>query len=322
MAFINRLIKNINVRNVKDNFAPGYANKKLKRSYPKYHRCGYGTYLHHRYKHYNRYKFNNRKCNHIVAQHHTSNIDEASCDKLTVSLSMKGIRFPLQTILTALSLYFLNNSSTKAIARLMFTSFRIKISHTTIANWTKKFAPYFKNKADAFKSQLDFQSDDWHADKTVVFINGVKYYLWIAIDSETRFVLAFHLSKYRGEDSAFSLINKSKEFGEPSNLITDRWPAYNQAIKQVLPNTKHLPFKPMSSDINNNLIESFNKTFKTWYKTKKGFNSYESANNLIYMFMFHYNFIRPHGSLNNLTPAQVAGLNLSEKVKDSWLIVA
>ena len=30
-----------------------------------------------------------------------------------------------------------------------------------------------------------------------------------------------------------------------------------------------------SSDINNNLIESFNKTFKAWYKCKKGFNCFE-----------------------------------------------
>ena len=42
----------------------------------------------------------------------------------------------------------------------------------------------------------------------------------------------------------------------------------------------------MSSDTNNNLIESFNKTFKAWYKAKKGFNSFEKANNLIYLFIY------------------------------------
>ncbi len=47
--------------------------------------------------------------------------------------------------------------------------------------------------------------DDWHTDETVVFINGERYYLWIATDSETRFVLAFHLTKSKGEDSAFTL---------------------------------------------------------------------------------------------------------------------
>ncbi|WP_297709490.1 integrase core domain-containing protein, partial [Dysosmobacter sp.] len=42
------------------------------------------------------------------------------------------------------------------------------------------------------------------------------------------------------------------------------------------------------------------------YKTKQGFSSFASANNLISMFNFFYNFVRPHSALNNLTPAQCA----------------
>ena len=50
--------------------------------------------------------------------------------------------------------------------------------------------------------------------------------------------------------------------GEPSNFITDKLSSYNQAVAKFLPNTKHIPVAPMSSDTNNNIIESFNKTFK------------------------------------------------------------
>ena len=166
------------------------------------------------------------------------------------------------------------------------------------------------------------QSDDWHADETVVFINGEKYYLWLAIDSETRFILAFHLTKSRSSDSAYTLINEAKTYGEPTNFITDRLPSYNEAAAIVLTNTKHVPVAPMSSDTNNNLIESFNKTFKAWYKAKKGFNSFEKANNLIFLFIFHYNFIRPHGSLNNYTPAEVAGFARDSLAKNSWFSAA
>ncbi len=147
--------------------------------------------------------------------------------------------------------------------------------------YRRQFAPFFKQKANSFKSQLDFKSDDWHADETVVFINGKRYYLWLAIDSETRFILAFHLTKSRSEDSAFTLINEAKKFGEPSNFFTDRLPPYNQAVATVFPNTVHITVAPMFSDTNNNLIESFNKTFKAWYKAKKGFNSFNKSNNLI-----------------------------------------
>lgn len=78
----------------------------------------------------------------------------------------------------------------------------------------------------------------------------------------------------------------------------------------------------MYSDINNNLIESFNKTFKAWYKSKKGFNLFKKANNLIFMFLFHYNFIRTHSSLNNLTPAEVSGSSNDITPKQSCFIAA
>ncbi len=156
-------------------------------------------------------------------------------------------------------------------------------------------------KADKFKENLDLQSDHWHADETIVFINGERYYLWLAIDSETRFILAFHLTKSRSVESAFTLIN--------------------QAAK-LLTNTQHIPVKAMSNDITNNLIESFNKTFKAWYKAKKGFNSFEKANNLISLFIFHYTYIRPHRSLNKCTPAEVAGLKVDTLNKKSWFVAA
>ena len=308
-------------RKCKRQFAPDSVSVERKSTYPRCPKCGCATYLHHQYKHYNRYKCGSKKCNHVIVQYHNTNIDPTSSESITGSLSMKGMRFSLNTILTALTLYFLNNSSTRAIAQFLWVTQGIKVSHVTIASWTNKFAPFFKNKADKFKETLDLNSDDWHADETVVFINGERYYLWLAIDSETRFILAFHLTKSRSEESAFTLINQAKEFGTPLNFITDRLPSYNQAAK-LLSNTKHVAVKPMSNDITNNLIESFNKTFKAWYKAKKGFNSFEKANNLISLFIFHYNFIRPHGSLNGCTPAEVAGLNTNDLNKNSWFVAA
>lgn len=61
----------------------------------------------------------------------------------------------------------------------------IKVSHVTIESLINQFAPFFKQKADKFKETLNLQSDDWHANETVVFINSKRYYLWLAIDSKT-----------------------------------------------------------------------------------------------------------------------------------------
>ena len=88
-------------------------------------------------------------------------------------------------------------------------------------------------------------------------------------------------------------------------------------VKSLFDGVKHIRVESFKDDISNNLIECFNKQFKAWYKTKQGFSSYASANNLISMFVFFFNFIRPHSALNGLTPAQVAGLKLSKNKNGS-----
>lgn len=103
----------------------------------------------------------------------------------------------------------------------------IKVFHVTIASLTNKFTPFFNQKADKFKSSLILQSDNWHANETVAFINGERYYLWLTIDSKTRFILAFYLTKSRNSDSSYTLINQVKKCGEPTYFITDKLPSYN-----------------------------------------------------------------------------------------------
>ena len=61
---------------------------------------------------------------------------------------------------------------------------------------------------------------------------------------------------------------------------------------------------------------------KETYRIKQGFSSFESTNNLVSLFVFFFNFVRPHSALNGPTPAQVAGLNLSKQRKRELLLVA
>jgi hypothetical protein len=142
------------------------------------------------------------------------------------------------------------------------------------------------------------------------------------IDSETRFVISFHLSPYRSSPQAFSLFGNAGKYGTPNAVVTDRYWPYNTAVKVFFPNSKHIKVQSFKDDISNNIIESFNDTFKSWYKSKRGFGSFTSANNLIATFIFFYNFIRPHSSLNNLAPAQVAGANYNDKDRCNWILTA
>lgn len=64
---------------------------------------------------------------------------------------MKGMRFSLQIIITALILYYLNNTSTRAISQFLLSVFNVKVYHITISNnliesFNKTFKPWYKAK--------------------------------------------------------------------------------------------------------------------------------------------------------------------------------
>jgi transposase-like protein len=234
----------------------------------------------------------------------------------------KRMRHPVSLIITALSMFYLGKNSFRNISLILRTAFNINVSHTTIANWCTRFAPLFDNMKFKLMPMLNLNSDEWHADETVVKVEGINHYLWFVIDSETRFIIGFHLSPHRDSPQAFTILNSAAQQGKPKAIVTDRYSAYNVPIASVLDGVKHIKVESFKDDISNNLIECFNKQFKAWYKTKQGFSSFNTANNLISMFVFFFNFVRPHSALNGLTPAQVAGLILNKYQKREWLLVA
>ena len=307
-------------RNCKHQFAPDNPKSVPAQDYPCCPRCGKGSFLHHDHQYYSNYRCGDKKCYHSFFVHKPTRILPPSVSNLIGKTDFKRMRHPVSLIISALVMFYIGNSSLRKIALMLRLNHNIKLSHTTISNWCRTFAPLFHNIALELIPALDFSSDEWHADETVVKISGVKHYIWFIIDSETRFVLGFHLSPHRDSPQAFSLLNSVKHLGKPKSIVSDRYVAYVQPIKSVL-NVPHIKVASFKDDISNNLIEAFNKQFKSWYKSKQGFNSFQSANNLISMFVFFYNFVRPHSALNNFTPAEVAGLNLSKRQKRKYYLV-
>lgn len=306
-------------------FAPdapvGKPGKPRRRPYPSCPVCGKATFLHHDMEHYSNYRCCDKRCNHSFFVPKPTAIAPPSVSKLFGKTDFKRMRYPVHVILMALSMFYLGKNSFRNIALILRSVMNVQVSHTTIGNWCTRFAPLFQNIAIQLIPALDFNSDEWHADETVVKIQGVKHYLWLIVDAETRFVLGFHLSPHRDSPQAFTLLDSVKALGKPQAIVTDRYSAYKIPIK-AFGNVQHIRVQSFGDDITNNLIECFNKQFKAWYKTNQGFSSFASANNLISMFVFFHNFVRPHSALNGLTPAQCAGLKLSKKRKRELLLVA
>ena len=115
---------------------------------------------------------------------------------------------------------------------------------------------------------------------------------------------------------AYALFQHVSSLGHHNSIVSDRYSAYKIPTKCYFPHAKHIRVESFKDDISNNLIEAFNNRFKAWYKTKRGFHSFHSANATISVFVFFFNFIRPHTGLNHLTPAQVAGANYNPNMKN------
>lgn len=231
--------------------------------------------------------------------------------------NFKYMRYPQQIIIKALRLFFLRKMSTRQIAADLAEEYSIKVSHVTIYKWAVKFSYLFSSIAAQRSLKV---SDEWHLDETVVKVAGKKYYLWVALCSETRVVLAWHLSPYRDTIQAIRLlraaIRNSKT--QPAILITDRYPAYVSAIYADCPDAEHIRVSSFDDLISNNTLERFMGSFKDWYKKLRGFKSYDSAVALISFWITCYNFVRPHSALNNWSPAEVAGF--TPKFKDNrWV---
>lgn len=300
----------------------GQTGRPRQRPYPSCPNCGKASFIHHDYEHYTNYRCSDKRCNHSFFVVKGSTVAESSMSQLFGKTNFKRMRYPVFLIVTALSMFYLGKSSFRNISLILRTAFNIKVSHTTISNWCHNFAPLFDNMRIQLLPILDLGSDEWHMDETVVKIAGKKHYLWLIVDSETRFVIGFHLSPHRDSPQAFSLLTEAATHGTPGALVSDRYSAYKVPAKSVFGGAKHIRVESFKDDISNNLIECFNKQFKAWYKTKQGFSSLHSANNLISVFIFFFNFVRPHSALGGLTPAQVAGLKLTKKQKREYLLVA
>lgn len=196
-------------------FAPDFQPKTRMRKYPPCPVCGKSSFLHHDYRDYSNYRCCDKKCNHSFFAPKPTAALPTSVSALFGKTDLKRMRHSPFLIITVLYQFFIGKSSTRNISLMLHQLYNIKLSHVTIADWCKKFAPILNSISLKLIPMMDFNSDEWHADETVVKINGKKHYIWFIIDSETRFVLGFHLSPYRDSSQAHSLFSYVAPMGNP-----------------------------------------------------------------------------------------------------------
>ncbi len=188
------------------------------------------------------------------------------------------------------------------------------VSKVTPYNWEQRFTKLAIKEAEQYHPKV---GDHWECDETVIHNNwgGKKRRLWLidVIDRDTRFMLATRLSVNRSKrDIALALEEaKAKAGKSPKQIFTDGWVGYVDGIEQVFGSeTKHVKTTPfVATENSTNIVERVQGTLKERTKVMRGLKTLDSMNEFLKGWVIHYNYFRPHLSLNDKTPAEVAGIN-------------
>ena len=148
----------------------------------------------------------------------------------------------------------------------------------------------------------------WVADEMMVDVGGEDYWNFNVMDSETRYILASHLSKERTGAEARKVMAKALKAadGPPKTITTDKLRSYLRPIRELMPETRHMQSEGLTADLNNNLSERLQGTFRDRTKTLRGLDSKESGQVYLDGWTLQYNLFRDHESLHGDIPGKRA----------------
>jgi putative transposase len=193
------------------------------------------------------------------------------------------------------------------------------LSRSSFDRWLNRFSEIAVNEAQKHHPKV---SGVWLADECVLKIGGRNVWCWDIIDSDTRFLLATHLSLTRTTQDARKLMEKASTVAGkvPSVVITDSLRAYIDGIELAFGSeTKHIQSQPFAeADLSTNKIERWHSTLRARIDIMRGLKSLKTAQTLLNGWLVHYNFFRTHESLNDRTPADYAGIKFPYR---DWLDV-
>jgi len=232
--------------------------------------------------------------------------------KFTTLDTLPKMKTPIQQIASAMSMYY-SGMSLDGIQRHLKQQYNNDLSEMAIHNWILRFTKEAVLKAMKFRPKV---GNIWLADETAIDIGGKKQWAWDIIDSETRFLLASHISPSRTTEDAQILIRRAvQRAGKfPQVIITDKLKAYIDGIDLVLGDkTKHIRSRPFTDQDSTNLIERFQGTLKDRTKVLRGFKRADNARLVTEGFLVHYNFFKQYESVGNVPPSLNMGLQLPFK---------
>ena len=249
----------------------------------------------------------------------TDKVQRYLCRNCAKRFSSRGVvdsnRYPANHIGAAIRMFY-SGMSYKQIAENMTEMYDIpEPSKATIYRWVKEYTDDAVREMENHKAQT---GDEWVADEMQVTVGGQKYWNWNVMDSKTRYILASHLSKRRDGRAATAVMRKAQAAAAntPKRVKTDKLRSYEVGIENVWGgDVQHVQSEGLHAELNNNLSERLQGTFRQRTKTLRGLDNAASGQVYLDGWTMTYNLFREHEALKSRTPASAAKVSSPFK---SW----
>ncbi len=225
-----------------------------------------------------------------------------------------------KVIAVAIDLYF-EGLSLRKVSRQLKKIFGVHVSFRNILYWIEKYGGLVGDFVRNIEPPRLCRN--WQVDESKLRMEGDWKWLWEAIDEDTRFLVATHVSEKREINDAVDFFEDYpwSEYQKPRVITTDGLQAYHKGINTVFysryagKRTVHRRSPGLTAKQGNtNKVERVHGTLKDRIKSLRGFKKMDTA--VLKAWPIHYNYLRPHGSLNGRTPAQASGVHLP--FEDGW----
>lgn len=247
-----------------------------------------------------------------------------SCGAYYIVDPAKHLKGNARMVCLVLDMYYKGNSL-RDIQDTLFKNFGLKLHHETIRRWINRFMAKINDYVKGMKPQT---SEILHIDEQSIQVGKENEWCWNVLDDKTRFLLATQITKVRRIRDARAIIQKAKVSisQRPEIIATDKGQFYKKAIKREFAGMHRYMTKENNDKvlyhatrkIDNQLIERYHATFRERDKVIRGLKSEKTAERYVDNWQTYYNFVRPHTSLNGLTPAEMAGITIGAG-RNKWL---
>ncbi|MEQ3730319.1 MAG: IS6 family transposase [Tateyamaria sp.] len=158
---------------------------------------------------------------------------------------LKGYRHPRDIIAYAVWAYHRFALSTADVEDLLAER-GVIVSRETIRLWVNRFGAHF---AACVRRDRPRPNDKWHLDEVVIPINGVKHWLWRAVDANGDVLDILVQGRRNAKAAKRFMVKLITQFGPPRVAITDKLRSYIKPIAHQAPGADHRAHKGLNNRI-------------------------------------------------------------------------